>query len=347
MSGKKIWLFWLVLMVGLPWVTPEQGEAAPKDRFRPHRDFPPGLEPSGAREFPAGPIWNHKDAKIKCSMVCQAVGGEWTGQWRTVKAAEKSLCQCGGFTRDVVVSNIDRSLMLGEWPFDRQFEGERYWGKIVIDRKVGRNKYTGKNYTSFISGGKKHAVVMDVDAIVTKKKVTFHGINFKYTKNPNHNKVYYPDNFVCRRKIGYFDCYSYDGVRETVNNSGGNFTIQKEPSFDEPVEVEPEPLPLPEPRPLKSKIAGLWESRFGEVELRRDGGDVTGDYGKDGRIYALVDGNVVEGVWVRPVSKKKCRKSRHGSRYWGRMVFRFYGDHFNGFWSYCNASPNREWNGFR
>lgn len=45
-----------------------------------------------ADEIEAGPIWNHADAQQKCPAVCGPRG--WTGQWRTVRAGQMSVCDC-------------------------------------------------------------------------------------------------------------------------------------------------------------------------------------------------------------------------------------------------------------
>lgn len=45
----------------------------------------------------AGPIWSQPDAEQVCPGVCQNKMGrkwKWTGQWRTVVAGEKSVCEC-------------------------------------------------------------------------------------------------------------------------------------------------------------------------------------------------------------------------------------------------------------
>ncbi|MDP9793886.1 hypothetical protein J2S43_002398 [Catenuloplanes nepalensis] len=54
--------------------------------------------PTGDAEFtmdvPAGPIWNHEDAKEKCPAVCASYGGTWNGHWTTVVPGRFSVAGC-------------------------------------------------------------------------------------------------------------------------------------------------------------------------------------------------------------------------------------------------------------
>ncbi|MFI5843038.1 nuclear transport factor 2 family protein [Catenuloplanes sp. NPDC051500] len=54
--------------------------------------------PSGDTEFtmdvPAGPIWNHEDAKEKCPAICASYGGRWNGHWTTVVPGRFSVAGC-------------------------------------------------------------------------------------------------------------------------------------------------------------------------------------------------------------------------------------------------------------
>lgn len=45
------------------------------------------------RNVNAGPIWNQRDAELKCPVVGFAVGGRWTGAWRTVREGQMSVCE--------------------------------------------------------------------------------------------------------------------------------------------------------------------------------------------------------------------------------------------------------------
>jgi rubredoxin len=60
-----------------------------------------GAEP-GARGVPAGPIWNQQDAELKCPVAAVAVGGRWTGHWRTTVEGQMSECDVADIApRDV------------------------------------------------------------------------------------------------------------------------------------------------------------------------------------------------------------------------------------------------------
>lgn len=51
---------------------------------------PPVLQ---VRNVNAGPIWNQQDAQVKCPVVAYAVGGRWTGGWRTTREGQMSVCE--------------------------------------------------------------------------------------------------------------------------------------------------------------------------------------------------------------------------------------------------------------
>lgn len=52
------------------------------------------------RDVEAGPIWSDGDAQIKRPVAAYAVGGEWTGQWRTVAPGKMSVCRIAERRRD-------------------------------------------------------------------------------------------------------------------------------------------------------------------------------------------------------------------------------------------------------
>ncbi|XXT18856.1 mannan-binding lectin [Sorangium sp. So ce429] len=45
-------------------------------------------------DIPAGPIWNHEDAKVKCPVACAAASLQWNGHWTTVISGRQSVCGC-------------------------------------------------------------------------------------------------------------------------------------------------------------------------------------------------------------------------------------------------------------
>ena len=44
------------------------------------------------RSVEVGPIWNQMDANQKCPAAAQREGGQWTGQWRTIRPGMMSVC---------------------------------------------------------------------------------------------------------------------------------------------------------------------------------------------------------------------------------------------------------------
>ena len=64
--------------------------------YRPTSPPPPPLSAVPAqriRMVNAGPIWNQQDAQAKCPVVAYAVDGRWTGQWRTTREGQMSVCE--------------------------------------------------------------------------------------------------------------------------------------------------------------------------------------------------------------------------------------------------------------
>jgi hypothetical protein len=67
-------------------------------RFGPQaqRPTPPPPPPPPAprtRMVNAGPIWSQQDAQTKCPVAAYAVNGRWTGQWRTTREGQMSVCE--------------------------------------------------------------------------------------------------------------------------------------------------------------------------------------------------------------------------------------------------------------
>ena len=63
---------------------------------------------SGPRDVEVGPIWNQADAEGKCRRAAEESHGRWTGQWRTTRTGEMSVCQIdyGRPARDVEAGPI-------------------------------------------------------------------------------------------------------------------------------------------------------------------------------------------------------------------------------------------------
>lgn len=58
----------------------------------PYRPAPPPVV-RRTRNVNAGPIWNQQDALVKCPVAAFAVGGTWTGAWRTTIEGQMSVCE--------------------------------------------------------------------------------------------------------------------------------------------------------------------------------------------------------------------------------------------------------------
>lgn len=60
---------------------------------RPTPPPPPAPPMPRTRMVNAGPIWNQQDAQAKCPVAAYAVNGRWTGQWRTTREGQMSVCE--------------------------------------------------------------------------------------------------------------------------------------------------------------------------------------------------------------------------------------------------------------
>ena len=40
-----------------------------------------------------GPIWNQTDAELKCLRAAREAGAQWTGQWKTTRVGQMSVCE--------------------------------------------------------------------------------------------------------------------------------------------------------------------------------------------------------------------------------------------------------------
>lgn len=74
-KGSHPWAVTLAVSLGLGWA---------------------GMEPSvaWADDVEAGPIWDQAHAQRRCPEVCRT--RRWTGQWRTTRPGQMSVCQCKG-----------------------------------------------------------------------------------------------------------------------------------------------------------------------------------------------------------------------------------------------------------
>ncbi len=52
-----------------------------------------GWDRFGLREVEVGPIWSQRHAERRCTDKAGEIGADWTGQWRTVRPGQMSVCQ--------------------------------------------------------------------------------------------------------------------------------------------------------------------------------------------------------------------------------------------------------------
>lgn len=45
------------------------------------------------RMVEVGPIWNQADAERKCTQTAREISGTWTGQWKTTRPGQMSMCE--------------------------------------------------------------------------------------------------------------------------------------------------------------------------------------------------------------------------------------------------------------
>lgn len=98
----------------------------------------PAAARHGVREVEVGPIWNQMDAERKCPKAASEAGGTWTGQWRTTRPGQMSVCDIAGARGG------------GHNGKDRWREAGPIWNQVDADRKcpkVARDaggKWTGQ-----------------------------------------------------------------------------------------------------------------------------------------------------------------------------------------------------------
>ncbi len=100
--------------------------------------------------------------------------------------------------------------------------------------------------------------------------------------------------------------------------------------------------------PARANVSGSWQTRYGDMSLSQRGASVTGTYNfRQGTVDGTLRGNVLTGYWSESHSAKKCRTSRNGSFYWGRIAFEFKDlrSRFVGRWGYCDGRASRPWRG--
>ncbi len=97
-----------------------------------------------------------------------------------------------------------------------------------------------------------------------------------------------------------------------------------------------------------------WDSSEGAMGLLdASGGKYIGFYNQEdhGRLLLQRKGDDMTGYWVENSSHQQCASERDGSRYWGRIKWKFDRgfNTFSGTWSYCDADPaaGNGWHGKR
>lgn len=96
---------------------------------------------------------------------------------------------------------------------------------------------------------------------------------------------------------------------------------------------------------------GVWDTSWGDLTLRQEGGRITGDYAEDnGEFYGKIDGEAYAGYWIEDDSNERCSTAKNGRYYWGRFVitFDFDAGKFTTEWGYCDGELSRsDWSGTR
>lgn len=95
----------------------------------------------------------------------------------------------------------------------------------------------------------------------------------------------------------------------------------------------------------------VWVTKFGELTLvEHANGKITGNYNDwEGKITGTLYGLKLHGYWIEDKPDVPCATERDGSKYWGRLIFRFDEDvtNFTGRWGYCETAIESEWSGKR
>lgn len=102
---------------------------------------------------------------------------------------------------------------------------------------------------------------------------------------------------------------------------------------------------------------GRYKSSYGMVTLScSSSGRCNGSYkgagdNKPARIMGSINrSGLLTGIWAEVSSGRKCRTAKGGSRYWGKIAFKFdaTANSWTGGWGYCEARPSSSnWSGRR
>ena len=97
-----------------------------------------------------------------------------------------------------------------------------------------------------------------------------------------------------------------------------------------------------------SGIAGIWNSTEGTITFKQSGSNILATYIQDnGVIEGNISNDTLTGYWIEDGSLVRCKTSRNGRYYWGKVRFVFTGSSFRGTWGYCDSEPRRYWAGNR
>ncbi len=96
----------------------------------------------------------------------------------------------------------------------------------------------------------------------------------------------------------------------------------------------------------KSNLDNIWTSNQGDIIFNFENREVKAIYGSDnGKLWGKKIGNKFVGYWSENSSSKKCKRSKNGSFYWGRVELDFDSNSFSGAWGYCDDKLNHPWQG--
>lgn len=97
-----------------------------------------------------------------------------------------------------------------------------------------------------------------------------------------------------------------------------------------------------------SGIAGIWNSTEGTITFKQSGSNISATYTQDnGVIEGNISNDILTGYWIEDGSLVRCKTSRNGRYYWGKVRFVFTGSSFRGTWGYCDSEPRSYWAGNR